>query len=344
MEVTLSEGLIVIFDSETDYALKLAEYFNLKSGLNYSVSVFTEFNALKNELSNQRIDILIISEDFLSEKSVFEHILNIFILTEGNTYPDCPDFHFLYKYQSADVIIKEVMSFYAAVPANTKKLFNGSPAKITGVYSPINRCGKTSFALTYGCQKAINETCLYLNFEEYSGFSYFLSHSPNGDLSELIYFYHQNPENLDKKLLALSHDFYNLKFIPPMQFGWDIKNIETEDLKSFIKAIANTQLYQHLILDISESIKDIPNFLDICDVIYMPILSDTLSQHKLEEFFRIINATSDSLKEKLKPLNLPSIDTDKLFHHSHPIHSSGFPEHLLFGELGSYIRQHIKDA
>ena len=69
----MSNGTIAIYDSEADYALKLAEYFRLKNGLNYSVSVFTDYNSLKNYLSENDIDILLISEEFcmyIDRKSV----------------------------------------------------------------------------------------------------------------------------------------------------------------------------------------------------------------------------------------------------------------------------------
>ena len=42
----MNNGIIAILDSDAEYALKLSEYFNLKSGLNYSVSVFTRIEQL----------------------------------------------------------------------------------------------------------------------------------------------------------------------------------------------------------------------------------------------------------------------------------------------------------
>ncbi|MDQ9824849.1 hypothetical protein RFZ44_16190, partial [Acinetobacter sp. 163] len=42
--------------------------------------------------------------------------------------------------------------------------------EILGVYSPVGRCLKTSFALALGQILARERAVLYLNLEEYSGF------------------------------------------------------------------------------------------------------------------------------------------------------------------------------
>lgn len=346
MEVTfLSNGIIAIFDSEADYALKLAEYFNLKSGLNYSVSVFTDYNSLKNYVSENYIEILLISEEFCTYIEEFQNVPNIFILTEGNIYTALKEYASLYKYQPTDSILRDVMSCYASYsPGENKMLSTASPAKITGIYSPVKRCGKTSFALAYGCISSLTENCLYINFEEYSGFSFFVNDVPIGDLSDLLYFYRQNPLNIDKKLIALSHTYHNLNYIPPMQFSYDIKNMETSDLNNFIQAIAETEHFQNIILDISDSLKDVPGILNICDKIFMPTTKDPISQLKVDDFFKSIAALcSSSIKDKTEILTLPYADPH-IFSDSDQkdTYSSDFMENLLFSEFGNYIREFLK--
>jgi len=160
----LSNGTIAIYDSEADYALKLAEYFRLKNGLNYSVSVFTDYNSLKNYLSENDIDILLISEEFCMYIEELQNVSNLFILTDGNIDAALKQYASLYKYQPADRMLRDIMSCYALSSSREKvTVLTSAPAKITGIYSPVKRCGKTSFALAYGCIISMTESSLYIN-------------------------------------------------------------------------------------------------------------------------------------------------------------------------------------
>lgn len=339
----MSNGIIAIFDSEAEYALKLAEYFNLKSGLNYSVSVFTDYDSLKLYLSENTVDILLISEDFCQYAEDFKSISNVFILTESGAEIPLNNYASLYKYQPSDCILRDVMSCYAAAsPPGTKTVLTSSPAKITGVYSPVKRCGKTSFSLAYGCILSLTGNCLYINLEEYPGFSFFIDEHPIGDLSDLLYFYRQNPANIQKKLTSLAHTYHNLNYIPPMQFSYDIKNLEGEDLTQFILTIAETCGFDNIILDISDSVKDISGLLSICSQIYMPTTNDAISVAKIDDFFRNISTTSNtSIKDKTEIITLPYADATVFSDHHSSKHSSDFMEKLLFSEFGTYVRNLI---
>lgn len=338
----MQNGTIAIFDSEADYALKLSEYFNRKSGLNYSVSVFTDYDSFMGYFTNHFIDILLISEEFCSYLDHFRDIQNIFILTEGNMDSLFSEYDSLYKYQPTENILRDVMSCYASsAPVSCKVSAALSPADIIGVYSPVKRCGKTSFALSYGCIRSLSEDCLYLNLEEYSGFSYFTEEPFVGDLSDLLYFYRQNPANIDKKLVALSHTYHNLKYIPAMNFSYDIKNMETTDLTALISSISELGNYKAIILDISDSLKDVIGLLKICTKIYMPTTTDGISTNKIDEFFKSTgDICEEDLKKKAEILTLPYIDIHD-FKESSTGTSSDFMEKLLFSPMGLLIKNKL---
>lgn len=333
----MSNGTIAIYDSEAAYALKLAEYFRLKNGLNYSVSVFTDYNSLKNYLSENDIDILLISEEFYMYIEELQNVCNLFILTDGNIDASLKQYTSLYKYQPADRLLRDIMSCYALSSSKEKiPVLTSASAKIIGIYSPVKRCGKTIFALSYGCIISMTENSLYINLEEYSGFSFFADNIPSGDLSDLLYFYRQNPSNVIKKLAALTRIYHNLNYIPPMQFSYDIKNMEGQDLINFIHTISETGQYQNIILDISDSLKDVPALLSICDKIFMPSTKDDISQLKIDEFFKSISTLySASIKDKTEIITLPYADpcifSDTETH--------DFMEKLLFSKLGTYIKE-----
>ena len=101
----MNNGIITILDSDAEYALKLSEYFNLKSGLNYSVSVFTDYDSLKKFLCENKIDILLISEHYCQYISELTEMTSIFVLTENRTSDTFETHPRLCKYQSTDHIL-----------------------------------------------------------------------------------------------------------------------------------------------------------------------------------------------------------------------------------------------
>ncbi len=334
----MSNGLISIMDFDENYAVLLADYFRKKSGLGYDIKVFTELDALIEFSLINFSDILIISEEFISSIDSLKNIGSIFILFENSilheetNYKCQQEYESLYKYQSSENIIHDVMAGYANIPQ--KHVFSNflpKSSKIISVYSPIKRCGKTSFSLTLGCLLARNESALYINFEEYSGFSFFSSREHLGDLSDLLYFYKQNKNNLDKKLLSLSHTLHQLNYIPPMRFSLDLRQIDSKEWVLFINDIVSLGRYSTIILDLSDCIKDVTGLLDISDTIYMPIVNDGVSVKKVADFYgamKILNQ-SDTI-EKITELTLPEQSYDPAVVNN--------MEQLLFGSMGRYVQ------
>ncbi len=334
----MSNGLISIMDFDEHYAVLLADYFRKKSGLGYDIKVFSDIDALILFSQTNFSDILIISEEFISRTDSLINIGSFFILfensilSEDTTYNCSLEYESLYKYQSSENIIRDVMAGYANIPKKRIRTnFLHSSSNIISVYSPIKRCGKTSFSLTLGCLLARNESVLYINFEEYSGFSFFSSREHLGDLSDLLYFYKQNVDNLDKKLLSLSHTLHQLNYIPPMRFSLDLRQIDSKEWVQFINDIVSLGRYSTIILDISDCIKDITGLLDISNIIYMPIVNDYISEKKVADFYgamKILNQTNTI--EKITELTLPEQTFDAL--------NVNYMEQLLFGGMGHYVQ------
>ena len=87
------------------------------------------------------------------------------------------------------------------------------------MYSPIARSGKTSFAFTLGQILLGDGPVLYINMEEFSGFSGMFSKEYRSDLSDLMYHYRQSPESVNVKLKAIVSEFHGMDYVPPMVYS-----------------------------------------------------------------------------------------------------------------------------
>lgn len=85
----------------------------------------------------------------------------LIVLTEGIKSPELGAYAGVYKYQSSAQIVREVMACYgeerSVLPVQSPVLKKAT--QILGVYSPVGRCLKTSFALTPGSACCQGKTC-----------------------------------------------------------------------------------------------------------------------------------------------------------------------------------------
>lgn len=140
----------------------------------------------------------------------------------------------VYKFQSGDCILQEVMACYCTVPPEPGLALMGKRALIMGIYSPIGRCGKTSFSLTLAHMLGKSQGVLFISLEEYSGFSKLVCGGYEQDLSDVFYLYRQGDFNwLKLKSLILSHG--NVDYIPPAAYGEDLDQAQPEEIAGSFK-------------------------------------------------------------------------------------------------------------
>ena len=121
----------------------------------------------------------------------------------------------------------------------------GAKASVIGIYSPVNRCLKTSFALTMGQLLSRNERVLYMNLEEYSGFSRLISSQYTQGLSDVLYLYRQGAYSW-LKLKAIVYSWGSMDYIPPVRYAEDLNQVSPEDLAMLLERIALESGYEKI--------------------------------------------------------------------------------------------------
>lgn len=326
--------IIAIYDDESLYAERFAEYINRKNQIPFTVVSFSSISGLRDYLKQQKVDILLIGQGTKDLAEYRKQINQMMILHNGEPalpVPDCPA---VYKYQSSDSIIREVMTLYEAHDPVPVAGDWGGNCRIVGVFSPVNRCGKTAFSLIYAQMQAKECRTLYLNLEEYAGFSHIIPREGRGDLSDVIYYFKQH--SLDRvKLCSAVHSMGEADYIPPVRYPEDLDEIEPKELAGLLRQLGGIGRYEMLVVDIGAIGRAAAGLLGICDIIYMPVLEDRVSKAKVEEFKTYLELSQrTNISEKIQTVLLPQTNRN----------SSGdsYLELLLWGEMGDYVRQFIK--
>ena len=319
--------VMVVYDEDPLYAGRLAEYVNQKETFPFQAMAFSDLEKLKAYGRDHEIAILLVGERVREEAKEIKAGLKM-LLCDGEFVSQ--EEASVYKFQSGDCILQEVMACYCTVPPEPGLALIGKRALIMGVYSPIGRCGKTSFSLTLAHMLGKSQGVLFISLEEYSGFSKLVCGGYEQDLSDVFYLYRQGDFNwLKLKSLILSHG--NVDYIPPAAYGEDLDQAQPEEIAGLLKQIGTESGYERIVVDMGHMGKGALELFAACDVVYMPVLDDPVSTAKLEDFETYLKeAGHKGMEEKIQKLHLPEIKTG--------IRRGGYMEQLLWSEMGDYVR------
>lgn len=321
--------IMAVYDIDFRYADRLAEFANQREQVPFRVVAFTSLEKLKEFAQRETIDLLLIGDGVEKEQLAEIPAVQTVWLSENGVAEEGEAV--VYKYQASDSLLREVMSWYQPQEIPALMTVTGRRSRITGVYSPVGRCGKTSFALTLGQVLAREEKVLYITLEEFSGLSALTGTVYTGGLSDLLYYYTQR-EYSPVRLGSVTYNWGELDYIPPVTYAEDKSGIHPEVFAGLIQRIASDGVYEELILDVGVFCGGSEELLGICDVVYVPVKDDVVSTAKLEEWKAYLKRSGRGMIwEKLRFLKLP--EPGPL-----PARES-YLEQLLWSELGDFVRE-----
>ncbi|MCI8598001.1 MAG: hypothetical protein HFJ10_06115 [Lachnospiraceae bacterium] len=297
---------MVIYDQEADYTSRFAEYASHRREPFFSVHGFTDCDKLCKFVQENPVDVLLIPPDYLQDVTEKGDFGQVILLSDNEYLSGETEYPAVYKFQSCEKILRKVLDVYAEqAPALMGKALRLEHMRLIGVYSPIGRTGKTSFALALGKELAKQKKTLYLNMEEYSGFPVLY---PNGDgwtLSELLYFLKQGKQTFACKLEGMIRQMGSLDYIPPLKSSIELHQVTLEDWECLLETLGRETNYEFVILDLDGVVNGLFELMDRCEKIYMPVSEDETAQAKLLQYEEILTLLDlEELKKKTIKIQL----------------------------------------
>lgn len=322
--------ILAVYGLDSSYGERFADYVNQKEKIPFTAMAFSDLGKLKQYGEEHGIEILLVDEE---ARELVRDVKSkqVMVLCQGELVEQKEETPAIYKYQSGDCVMREVMARYCSQPMEPALALLGTKAVVMGIYSPVNRCLKSSLALTICQQLAREESVLYMNLEEYSGFSRLISADHKTDLSDVLYLYRQGAYNW-MRLKSMVYNWGDMDYIPPVRYAEDLSQVSPDEMGRLIERIARESGYDKIVVDVGQMGRGALSVLAFCDVIYMPVREDCVSAAKIEEFEEFLEeADNGSVREKIQKLKLPRL--------SKIGRRDSYLEQLLFGELGDYVRQ-----
>ena len=298
--------VMAVLDRDKEYASRLAAYLNDQERIGFRTTALSSPEALKEYRKSARVEILLLSEDLAGKVHGLTEGAKVILLSDDGFVQGGDQRPFgapaVFKYLPADRIAREIMNLYAEDESRCVSRARRDQCEIFGVYSPVNRCGKTTLALTLGLVHARRGRTLFLTLEEFPGVFRNIQGNmaeDEEDLSDVIYRYLQGAYSWSR-LKSAVHSFGPLDYIPPVRCAEDITQVSSEDLARLFRSIADEGGYASIILDFGSFGRRAAELLDLCSRIFMPVVEDAASSLKLDSFQEFLHRSGkEELKDRL---------------------------------------------
>ena len=229
---------IALYDRE-GYMSCLVDYLCRKSHSVMETRLFTSLEMLKKAAEGGGIDVLLAGEEVAGEiRGLREKIPQIMLLSEGSQVSEKSDYYLLFKYQSAQNIVKEVLGQIAEDDriCYTQHSIVGRTADFIGVYAPFGGSGVTKYALSMAQGLAKQYKTLYVNMELFQGLN-LLAEGKKGQaqtlsrgMSEVIFYLKQRKDKLALKLETLIISASELDYIMAVEDYRDLYAMDCENI------------------------------------------------------------------------------------------------------------------
>lgn len=323
--------MLAVCAGEEGYSVKLAEYARSRNNCPFRVQAFSTTATLRDYLKLRGGEAVLL-EETLYKKEEWETYSGVLcLLGNGIGQEEYPPR--IFKYQPARDILNEMLAqCRRAAGQEGHPLASKKGMEVIGVYSPVGRCGKSSFALAMGLELARHRKTLYLSLESWSGLASRLEGASGGGLSDLLYFLRQRREPLSERICGMVVPAGRLDVIPPARAPADLAAVAPEDWQHLLETLRRQSSYEEVVLDIGDSTQPVEGLLAMCTRVYVPTLADGESRIKLERFLAFIRESAcPELAPCMETLSLPRTE---------PVGTeASWAEQLLWGSMGDYVRR-----
>ncbi len=304
---------LAIYDRETEYANHLMDYIKRKQK-KLTVRVFTNPDSLREYSEQNPIQILLINENMPVEEIRQDNIENICILSEDNDSSEKTDYPTIYKFQSAENLMKELFSYYPPLEVQKRSINSLEyTTEIISVFSICEGAGRSVFSFSLAKQYAALKKTLYVNLDIIQVLPEFLGHKADKDLSEFIYFLKQNPTDLISKMNSIILKRNNLDYIEGVSFGPDLHELTADDINLWLREIIRNTDYEAVVFDVGCFFHAMLELFRNTGKLLLLLGENSWEQARYNNFINQLDwAGYEDITEKITAVPLPAEERAKL--------------------------------
>lgn len=274
---------VVLCDHEEMYVLALMNYMNRMTQIPVISMAFTNVNEMYAYLKDHKVDLIITEctpngmEDTVNQETKIIHIFTTEeqVLTEKYN---------VFKYSPALEYVRKMLQVFSEEEQTVQSDIGGTSI---AVYSPHGRSGKTMLAKAlseYYSRQCVKKTgVVYLGMEEYG-----CQAGDDHAMEELLYYIKQKVANISMKLKALAVNHYGYDMVAANGSYEELRDLNISDIQWFIESVIREGLYERVVVDIGSGSLSNLDILQYFNVVYIPILHDSVSVQKWKTFCKTL--------------------------------------------------------
>lgn len=289
--------IIAVIDPDIRFALRLADFLSAEERLPLKAVAYSSFSMYANESASLEVLLFICSEEQV--EACVETGKPVVMLTEdglvNNLYQNSQNlFVGIFKYSSVHTITDEILSFMAKHDSLGFGRRGQKRGRILGIYSPVNRCGKTSLSvLVHSCLQEQKHSSLLLSFDEYDAVFAGLRKPKSKDFSDVLYAFKSGQLRFDTLGACITRSG-NLNIILPARYQEDLFFLSEEEWTELIQKIQEAMDLEFLIIDFGTFGRRCLNLLALCDWICMPDTGGETEQSKIADFKALLERSKNT--------------------------------------------------
>lgn len=290
--------ILAILDKEKEYLEQLIHYIKLKEGFNFTIVAFTDESAYLEYEAENSVAILLYQNDYhdivMEQSSAKQKIA----LVETKITSDDENKKSIFKYQSVEIIIKEILKCYEGTHKIHIRETVNSDLCVIGVCSPAQEPSSNLISLSLAYEYGKTRKTLLLSFDPFLNSKILGVREEIQGISELIYFMKQKNNNLSLKINSIVDKKETFDYIAGVSHWIDLFELMEEETNKLLNEIKTNLGYDVIIIDMGNFNHFTLALMEHCDYIYQVMNKGELHREKDREFRRQVILKKDELFAK----------------------------------------------
>ncbi len=288
---------LTICDSNQFYARKLSEFINSRKGYPFLARYCNSIEECKQMIHSGKADIILSNmENYEKMKDEVDSERVIVMLdskegVDGNNR--------IYKYQNCDVVLKEILKMASSIEDINVYINRSTTMKVIAVYTPNDSRIATSIALDIGKLLSGRASTLFISLDGMSVIPDITGIEFDMDMSDL-FCENMTEGGLSNAIIGSVRRLGNMDILPIMHNYQDMASVTNEEWKNFIRDIERKSDYEYVVIDLTESVRNLFDILKLANYICVAASKGTVDGYRYRQFMKEIEILYDSeLKERI---------------------------------------------
>ncbi len=291
---------LAVVDSDQRYKEQFISFFTRNYADRCEIYSFSSSDALLDHSKDNKIDVVLVSEDSGLTRSHFSKNTAFAFFSESSAVDTIQGERTICRYQKMDLIFKEILSLYSdlSTSVTSYKSLGEGKTDVLVFLSPAGGCGSTTAgAAAARAICAAGRKVLFLSLEQCACVDTLFTADGSFSMSDVIYAVKSNKSNLKLRLESMVKEDEGVFFYDSCPVALDGLEFSTEEVAQLFRELKDTGSYDVIIVAVdSEFNSTLYTLLQLCRAVVMVNDGSISGNAKFQKYYnalKILDSTQN---------------------------------------------------